>query len=214
MCFKSLKVMALSALLATASFGLSEGVEYQKLANPIPNADKTLIKVYNYGCSFSYKFDKAVTPIIVSKLPSEVEFRPFHLNKREFAVPASELFAVAILKDKESGIKSLYDEKSLYKKAKVAYFKAYHDKKEKWEAGAEAFLQTGLDAIGMNKEAFSKEKENPKVKSLVKEWDVASDIAKIQGGVSYVVNGKYLINTPALTSPEKAVEIVNELLAM
>ena len=47
MCFKSLKVMALSALLATASFGLSEGVEYQKLANPIPNADKTLIKVYN-----------------------------------------------------------------------------------------------------------------------------------------------------------------------
>ncbi len=31
------------------------------LEKPIPNADKTLIKVFSYACPFCYKYDKAVT---------------------------------------------------------------------------------------------------------------------------------------------------------
>ena len=39
------KGLALSLLVATASFGFTEGTDYVKLEKPIANADKTLIKV-------------------------------------------------------------------------------------------------------------------------------------------------------------------------
>lgn len=44
------------------------------------------------------------------------------------------MFAVLIAKDKAAGI-SLFDAKSQFKKAKCAYYAAYHDKKERWSEG-------------------------------------------------------------------------------
>lgn len=37
------------------------------LEKPIPNADKTLIKVFSYACPFCYKYDKAVTGPVSEK---------------------------------------------------------------------------------------------------------------------------------------------------
>ncbi|UTG94489.1 thiol:disulfide interchange protein DsbA/DsbL [Geobacter sulfurreducens] len=207
--------IALVSLFATASFAFTEGTDYVKLGKPIPNVSNTLVKVFSYDCPFCYKYDKQVTPKVVPKLPAGVEFRPFHLKtKGKYGVQGSEFFAVLLLKDQQNGIKGkdLFGDKSLFKKAKMAYYNAYHDKKERWDAGPDAYLKTGLDAVGMSRAEFDKAKNDPKVKALVKEWEVGYDIAKIQGVPGFVVNGKYLIMTKNITSVDSMLALINELL--
>lgn len=57
---KSVLLTATLAVSFTAS-AFTEGTDYMVLEKPIPNADKTLIKVFSYACPFCYKYDKAVT---------------------------------------------------------------------------------------------------------------------------------------------------------
>ncbi|ACM21083.1 disulfide bond formation oxidoreductase DsbA [Geotalea daltonii FRC-32] len=208
------KSFALVALLAGTSFAFTEGTDYVKLAKPIPNAQGTLIKVFSYDCPFCYKYDKKITPNLVPKLPSDLKFRPFHLKtKGKYGVQGSELFAVLLLKDQKAGLsdRDLYTEKSLLKKAKMAYYTAYHDKRERWDAGPDAYLKTGLDAVGMTKADFDKAKNDPKVKALLKEWDQSYDVAKVQGVPGFVINGKYLIMTKSITSIDGMLKLINEL---
>ncbi|TSK05063.1 MAG: thiol:disulfide interchange protein DsbA/DsbL [Geobacter sp.] len=218
MMFKFVKKIATSfalvALFAATSFAFTEGTDYVKLAKPIPNAQGTLIKVFSYDCPFCYKYDKKITPNLVPKLPSDLKFRPFHLKtKGKYGVQGSELFAVLLLKDQKAGLsdRELYTEKSLLKKAKMAYYTAYHDKKERWDAGPDAYLKTGLDAVGMSKAEFDKAKADPKVKALLKEWDQSYDVAKVQGVPGFVVNGKYLVMTKNITSIDGMLKLINEL---
>ena len=56
--FKSILLTAALAVSFTAS-AFTEGTDYMVLEKPIPNADKTLIKVFSYACPFCYKYDKA-----------------------------------------------------------------------------------------------------------------------------------------------------------
>lgn len=208
------KSFALVAFFAGTCFAFTEGTDYVKLAKPIPNAQGTLIKVFSYDCPFCYKYDKKVTPNLVPKLPKDLTFRPFHLKtKGKYGVQGSELFAVLLLKDQKAGLsdRDLYTDKSLLKKAKMAYYNAYHDKKERWDAGPDAYLQTGLDAVGMTKAEFDKAKNDPKVKALLKEWDQSYDVAKVQGVPGFVVNGKYLIMTKSITSVDGMLKLINEL---
>ena len=206
------KGLAVSMLVATASFGFTEGTDYVKLEKPIANADKTLIKVFSYDCPFCYKYDKAVTPVVVAKLPEGITFRPFHLKtKGKYGIQASELFAVLLVKDQDNGIKSAFDEKSQFKKAKMAYYNAYHDKKERWDSGADSFLETGFAASGLSKADFEKAKEDPRVKALVAEWEQSYEVAKVQGVPAFVVNGKYLLYTQAIKSPDSMLELIKEL---
>ncbi|WP_169764750.1 thiol:disulfide interchange protein DsbA/DsbL [Campylobacter mucosalis] len=210
------KLLACVAVFGALSAGaFSEGVDYMKLEKPIPNVDKTLIKVFSYDCPFCYKYDKSVTPVVVSKVASEAKFRPFHLKtKGKYGELASELFAVLIIKDETNGVSSLFDDNSLFKKAKMAYYKAYHDKKERWSDGKdpEAFLKVGLDATGLSKTDFETSLKDEKVQSLLKEWDVSYDVAKIQGVPAFVVNGKYLIYTAKITSIDAMEQLIKELL--
>ena len=206
---------ALVALLASTSFAaLTEGQDYLLLEKPLPNAANTLIKVFSYDCPFCYKYDKTALPIIVLNPPAGMTYRPFHLQTRgKYGVQSSELFAVLLVKDQENGLsdKEVYSEKSLLKKALTAYYQAYHDKKERWDAGPEAFLQTGLDAVGMSKTEFDNAKNSPDVKALLNEWDASAQIAKIQGVPAFVVNGKYLIYTKSIKSVGSMLEIIKEL---
>ncbi len=155
-----------------------------------------------------------MTPKVVPRLPADLQFRPFHLKtKGKYGPQGSELFAVLLVRDQKNGLKDkdLYSEKSLLKKAKMAYYNAYHDKKERWDAGPDAYLQTGLNAVGMTRAEFDKEKNDPKVKALLKEWDASYEVAKIQGVPAFVVNGKYLIMTKSITSVDSMLQLINEL---
>ncbi|MCP3175833.1 MAG: thiol:disulfide interchange protein DsbA/DsbL [Desulfuromonadales bacterium] len=207
--------IALVAIFAGSGFAFTEGTDYLVLEKPIPNAQNTLIKVFSYDCPFCYKYDKAVTPKVVPQLPADVTFRPFHLKtKGKYGEMGTKLFAVLLAKDQANGLsdKELYSDKSLLKKAKMAYYQAYHDKKERWDAGEEAYLQTGLDAVGMSKAEFEEGLKDPKVQALITEWDQSYDVAKIQGIPGFVVNGKYLIYTKNIKSVDGMLQLINELL--
>ncbi|MDR0665915.1 MAG: thiol:disulfide interchange protein DsbA/DsbL [Campylobacteraceae bacterium] len=204
-------IIAAFLLCAANVFGFSEGEDYIKLTNPIPNADKTLIKVFSYDCPFCYKYDKSVTPTVVKQLEGVLTFKPFHLKtKGKYGKEASELFAALIVKDSGDGIAPT-DEKSAFKKAKMAYYAAYHDKKERWDGGAESFTAFGLQSVGMSKSEFEKLKNTQDTKELVSQWEASYEIAKIQGVPAFVVNGKYLIYTKSITSIENMTSLIKEL---
>lgn len=207
--------ITLFAILAGSGFAFSEGTDYMVLDQPIANADNTLIKVFSYDCPFCYKYDKAVTPQVVNKLPADVTFRLFHLKtKGTYGIQGSQLFAVLLVKDQSNGLsdKELNSDKSLLKKAKMAYYEAYHDKRERWDAGEEAFLKTGLEAVGMSRTEYETALADPKVQALIAEWDQSFEVAKIQGVPAFVVNGKYLIYTKSIKSVDGMAQLINELL--
>ncbi|MBP9643831.1 MAG: thiol:disulfide interchange protein DsbA/DsbL [Budvicia sp.] len=210
---KLLNLMMGSTLLATSlmASAFTEGTDYMVLEKPIPNAEKTLIKVFSYDCPFCYKYDKSVTGPVVEKVKGIVTFEPYHLEtKGKYGKLASELFAILIFKDQAAGV-PLIDEKSLFKKAKFAYYNAYHDKKERWDGGADDFLKTGLDAVGMTKAQFDEAVKDPKVQAIYEQWKASYDVAKIQGVPAYVVNGKYLIYTKNIKSIDSLADLVKEL---
>ncbi|WP_162167125.1 thiol:disulfide interchange protein [Campylobacter fetus] len=141
---KCIAAAAVFGAINAAAF--SEGVDFVKLETPIPNSDGLVTKVYSYDCPFCYKYDKAVTKAVMQKLP-EMKFEPMHLaTKGKFGKQASELFAVLIAKDNASGT-NLLDDKSLFKKAKFAYYKAYHYKKERWGMDANSGYAYGVAKI-------------------------------------------------------------------
>ena len=205
--------------LAVAMFGalsasaFTEGEDYVKLEKPLSVEQNTLVKVFSYACPFCYKYDKTVTPKVLEKVAG-LKYVPFHLKtKGEYGEAASKIFAVLVVMDEEKGV-SLLDKNSLFKKAKFAYYKAYHDKKERWSDGkdVEGFLKTGLDAAGVSKADYEKELANPKVTELLKKWDESYDVAKIQGVPAFVVNGKYLIMTKSISSLDGMAALIEELL--
>ena len=205
--------------LAVAMFGalsasaFTEGEDYVKLQKPLPVEQNTLVKVFSYACPFCYKYDKTVTPKVVEKVAG-LKYVPFHLKtKGEYGEAASKIFAVLAVMDEEKGV-SLLDENSLLKKAKFAYYKAYHDQKQRWSDGKDeaAFLKTGLDAAGISEADYQKKLEDPKVAELLKKWDESYDVAKIQGVPAFVVNGKYLIMTKSITSLDGMAQLIEELL--
>lgn len=205
-------LVVICAVLSFSVAAFTEGTDYIVLEKVIPDAQGTLIKVFSYDCPFCYRYDKGVTPVVMQQVNDIVKFDPFHLEtKGKYGVVASELFAVLINKDQESGV-SLLDDKSLFKKAKFAFYNAYHDKKERWGGGADEFLKTGLDAVAMSKEDFEQALTDPKVQAMLKRWkEYAYDVAKIQGVPAFVVNGKYLILTKSIRSTESMADLIKQL---
>lgn len=205
-------LVVLSVSSGFASF--TEGKDYVRLEKPIPNGENTFIAIFSYDCTFCYRYDKTVMQQVVSRLPANLTYRPFHMKTRgKYGAYGSELFAVLLRKDLDAGLndRELYSDQSALKKAKTAYYQAYHDSKERWDSGPEAFLQTGLDAVGMSRAEFDAARHAPEVTKLLDEWDVSYEVARIWGVPSFVVNGKYLINNKSIKSLETMLELINDL---
>lgn len=211
--FKKFLVTAAALTCSAMAFAAPvEGTDYIVLDKPIPNAQGTFIKVYSYDCPFCYRYDKGVVPVIKQKLDKELKFLDYHLHtKGKYGNEGDEVLATLWVEDEAAGRDPVADG-SMHKKAKFALYKAYHDQKERWDAGADAFLKTALDAAGMSRADFDAKKQDPKVQALVKAWkDSTYDVAKIQGVPAFVVNGKYLLKTAAIRSIDSMVDNVREL---
>ena len=115
---KAIFAVAVAGAISASAF--SEGEDYVKLEKPLSVGQDTLVKVFSYACPFCYKYDKSVTPKVVEKTPG-LKYEPFHLKtKGDYGEVASKVFAVLIAMDEVKGV-SLFDENSLFKKAKFAY---------------------------------------------------------------------------------------------
>lgn len=183
-------------------YELKEGRDFVVLENPIPNARNTVIEVFSYACPFCYRYSK-IMPQLINALPKNVEFRPYHLEKKgDYGNLASQVFAVLLNKDKKGNISITDTTKSSFAKAQNAYFNAYNVNKERWGNGKDpqAFLHTGLDVAGITIEEFYSFLQDPSVQKILRTWEASYDIATIQGVPAFVVNGKYLIYTKSIAS--------------
>lgn len=206
-------IIAFGAMFANAE--IKEGRDYITLPKPIPNAQNTLIEIYNYSCPFCYKNSK-ILPKIIKNLPQGVSFKPFHLEQKGvYGKQVSQILAVAIIKDKKSNI-DYNSDKSAFHKAESAYYRGYHDQKRWHESSPldiDGFLKVGLDSIGMSKNEFNNALKSKEVQDILKQWEHAYEIAAIQGVPAFIVNGKYLIYTRSIQSVQDLENKIQELLA-
>lgn len=206
---------ALVCSVSTSAFAFEAGTDYVVLDKPMPNAEKTLIKIWSYDCPFCFKYDVGVDPKVLPKVEKEVglKFVPMHVEtKGKYGRVASEYLAMCQLRDEAAGLKST-DKDSLYKKAKGAWYQAYHKKGQRWNDGEAAFLKTAADATGISDVDFQAARKDPKVVALADSWKVSYDVAKMQGIPAYVVNGKYLIMTKSIRNFDGMVKLIGELAA-
>lgn len=201
------------SLTALSAHAFTAGTDFVELEKPLPGGEGKLVKIWSYDCPFCYKYDAGVDPKMVPAMEkaSGLHFEMMHLEtKGKYGRVASELFAYCRLEDEKAG-RSLEAKDSLFKKAKDAVYTAYHRKGERWAAGEEAFLKTGLTAAGIAPEVFAEGRKDPAVQALADSWKPSYDVAKIQGIPAYVVNGKYLVMTKSIRSIDGLVQLVTEL---
>ena len=211
---KFTRILAVFCLLGSMANALEEGKEYQILQKPLDVPKNSVVKVFSYECPHCYKFDKTVTPKLFSELDG-VKFIPYHLKtKGKLGETASKIFAAMIVLDEASDV-SLLSDKSKFKKAKFAIYKATHDKGDDFNGGKDKarFIQTALSAAGVSDADYDKALASERAQEILKAWDDSYDVAKIQGVPAYVVGGKYLINVKAIGSVDAMAAAVKELLA-
>ena len=194
-------VLLATAAAAPSAFAFTEGkdADYITLEKPLAGGEGKIVKVWSYDCPFCFKFDVGVDPkaIPAAEKATGLKFDMYHLETKG--------------KYGRAGVTDWEDPKSLFKKAKDAIYLAYHRKGERWTAGEEAFLKTGLDVIGAKPEEFAAARKTPEVQALADSWKPCYDVAKIQGIPAYVVNGKYLIMTKGIRSVQGFVDLITEL---
>ena len=211
---KVTRILAVFCLLGSMANALEEGKEYQILQKPLDVPKNSVVKVFSYECPHCYKFDKTVTPKLFSELDG-VKFIPYHLKtKGKLGETASKIFAAMIVLDEASDV-SLLSDKSKFKKAKFAIYKATHDKDDDFNGGKDKarFIKEALGAAGVSDADYDKALASQRAQEILKTWDDSYDVAKIQGVPAYVVGGKYLINVKAIGSVDAMAAAVRELLA-
>ena len=191
---------------------LRKGVNYKILETPLSVEKGTIVKVWSFTCPFCYKYDKAVTQKVISSIP-DVNFEVWHLKtKGKYGQQGSNLMAVARARDIASGIKSPLDKKGFLKKMKFTYYKAYHNKKLRWANGEDSYYKAGFKLLGLDKAGFMKELATTGAQKLLKRWDAAYPVAKIQGIPGFVVNGKYLLMTQKIKDRNYMIKLIKYLL--
>lgn len=211
---KASAALAFAATIAMPAFAATAGQDYQVLEKPLPGGEGKIVKIWSYDCPFCFKYDAGVDPKVMpgAEQATGLHFEMMHLEtKGKFGRAASEFLAYCQLEDQKAGVTSVEDAKSLYKKAKDAWYQAYHKKGERWAAGEEAFLKTALDATGITADAFAAARKGAEVQQLADSWKPSYDVAKIQGVPAYVVNGKYLVMTKSIRSVKGFTELLTEL---
>lgn len=208
------KLVAVFCLvLGVNAFALSEGVEYTSLKTQIPNADKSVIKIFSYRCSHCYDHEKAhIIEYIAKKLPN-LKYDEFSVETMgDYGKEAAEVFAVLKYLDTADG-KTVLDKKSKFRKATKKYFNDYFRKNKRWGKGEkpETFIKVGLKAAGVSMDEFKTLLAKQEVQQLISDWKIADEISKIQGTPGYVVNGKYLVMMAKIQSPDHLVDVIKEL---
>ena len=210
---KFIRILAAVCLLGLGANALEEGTDYQTLQKPLNVPKNSVVKVFSYECVHCYKFDRTVTPKLFSELDG-VKFIPYHLKtKGTLGETASKIFAAMIVLDEASDV-SLLSDKSKFKKAKFAIYKATHDKGDDFNGGKDKarFIKEALGAAGVSDADYDKALASARAQEILKTWDESYDVAVLQGVPAFVVGGKYLLNVQALGSVGAMTEAIKELL--
>lgn len=206
---------ALTLCAALPAFAFTQGTDYIPLEKPLAGYEGTIAKIWSYDCPFCFKYDAGVDPKVMpaAEKATGLKFKMVHLEtKGKYGRTASEFLAMCEIRDEAAG-KTVHDKDSLYKKAKDAWYQAYHKKGERWTAGEAAFVKTALDATGITAADFEAARKSEEVVKLADSWKVSYDVAKIQGVPAYVVNGKWLVMTKSIRGFKGFEDLLKELAA-
>ncbi len=202
-------IMILS--LAINAFAIEEGVDYLTLENPIPNKEGTLIKISSYDCPFCYAYENSVMAELLPKLEGTLVYEPWFLKEkgtygREFA----DVMAALMVKDMQDGV-SITSDKSVFKKAKLAYYVGYHIEKNHWTSGADEFIEHGLKAANVSLAEYKQLLSTKQAQDLLKTWDKSLTYAQIRGIPSFIVDGKYIMFNESPKSLEQMAELLKNI---
>lgn len=208
---KFVRILVVFGLLSSFAAAFEENKDYLVLDKPLNVGQNVLVKVFSYGCKYCYQFDKSVTGKVVASIQG-LEFKPYHLKtKGEFGETVSGILAAMMALDEQSGV-GLFDDKSKFKKAKFAIYRAQHDKGG-LKGDKSDVIKLALKAAGVSESDYEKALNSPRAQEILTSWDDGYDIAVISGVPAFVVNGKYLINLSSATSIDKLSEIVKFLIS-
>lgn len=206
---KTIGALLLSAI-AVLGADFKEGVNYKTLETPLNVEKGTIVKAWSFTCPFCYKYDKAVTEKVIKSIPG-VNFEVWHLySKGKYGQQGSNLMAVGRSRDIQAG-KDVFAKDGYLKKLKFAYYKAYHQKKMRWDGGEADFYKEGFKILGVNKAQFEKELASEKPQALLQRWKASYPIAKVQGIPGFVVDGKYILMTQKIKSRDYMINLIKYL---
>jgi len=205
----------------------TQGKEYFVLEKPLAQFDGKFVKIFSYDCPICYKYDKLVIPKIVPQI--KLEFEPIHYEKKGiFGKSASEILAFANEFDEQSSSQNEFitSKISLFSRAIDALYTLYHIKKERFDDNPQnalefekaTILSIDLSDLNLsNEELLNKfnEWKTAQISSnkTLKKWrdDELNAIAIKYGLPTFIINGKFIINTKEIKSIENFQEIIDAL---
>ena len=184
---------------------LKENDDYVVLKTPFLDAKDSVIEIFSYQCIFCYKHHKVQ---ILEKIKEQIPNLKYYLipassmakNGKEF----NEIFLYAQYLDFNENIDSS-NKFSNAKKIANLYFNSYFDKKEEFD------YELGLGALNINKTQLNDFLKNKKDILFFKNYNIANEFVQNYGTPSYIVNGKYKINTKKLKNLNDLINIIKEL---
>ncbi len=205
-----------AALMLAGSVGLAQaytaGEHYLVLEAPYPAAKGTLTKIWTISCPFCYQYAKLIDPTLDRdvekkaglKLVPQLLETPGEMNRA-----ASEFMTYCRQLDEKAG-RNLTEDGSLYRKAEMAWFAAYHDRSERWK-DADALLKVAYDATGIKPADFEAARKTPELQKETDNQRWAYESATRYGVPAYVVNGRYLVVANKLKGYDEMVKLIAEL---
>lgn len=195
---KFLKIFFFVLIYFSCAFGLKEGEDYITLKKPIPNAQNTIIELFNVGCPHCATYYEFL-PDLFEILPLGVTFKPYHIaTSQPFSDEISEILATMLVLDANEG-KTTLDLNSHYHRVLEYYFTQIHKTQKNWES-KKSLKEESLKIARVSPELYDKTQKE--AKGHIKEWKDSLEYARIQGVPSFIVNGKYLILAKNLESFE------------
>ena len=197
----SLTLIMMLAFLSTASArNYDEGIEYQRLKEPVPTqvgpGKVEVVELFWYGCPHCFRLEPDLSKWLKSK-PKNVEFIriPAVFNKT-WALHAKAYYTADFL--------------GIMDKFHKLFFDAIHLKKQPMNTVAEVkkfFLQQGVSEKDFTNvfNSFGVDAKVRRAKELSREYGIS-------GVPALVVNGKYLTDGPMAGGRRGMIDVLNYLI--
>lgn len=198
-----------STLLAKAYEELPKNIQFK-------DANATVVEVLSYQCIHCYNHFRAKTMKNLAQKFQNVTFYEWQVAQMgEFGEQMNEILAYAKGLDIRDGFNSVKDDESYTNKILKAYFEATFKYKFNFKDESEFYL-IALDIFNQSHKITSADIQNYAKSQNGKQYLDASaqayEIAKLHGTPSFIINGKYMLNTSKIKSYEEFEKLVGELL--
>ncbi|GLS82118.1 thiol:disulfide interchange protein DsbA/DsbL [Paraferrimonas haliotis] len=189
-------LVALMMVPMAAFADFKEGVNYDIINQGKATATPEVREFFSFYCPHCYTFDKGYIPTLKAKLKeSSVPLKQNHVDfiGREMGVEMSKAFAIA-------------EQLGVLERIKPAMFAAIHDYKRPPATAKQ--IRDLFIANDVKPEDYDKAASSFMVQTQLAQMEQRTKNAKISGVPTFVVNGKYRVNTQSIKSFEELTDLI------